>query len=91
MPGPIYSSIQDKLTAALEPSQLEIVDDSAKHAGHAAMKGLAKGETHFRVTVVSNKFEGKVSEAIDQNAFIKTLNVTRLNSSIRSVKYSGIK
>ncbi|KAJ3055702.1 hypothetical protein HK097_009669 [Rhizophlyctis rosea] len=59
MPGPVYTSIQEKLSAALEPTQLEIVDDSAKHAGHAAMKGLAKGETHFRVVVVSNAFEGK--------------------------------
>ncbi|KAI8820433.1 bola protein [Fimicolochytrium jonesii] len=59
MAGPVYSSIETKLTEALQPTVLEIVDESYKHAGHAAMKGLKPVETHFRVTAVSSKFEGK--------------------------------
>ncbi|WP_298722702.1 BolA family protein [uncultured Ferrovibrio sp.] len=50
--------IQAKLTAALAPERLDLVDDSARHAGHAAMKGLPPGETHFLLTVVSARFEG---------------------------------
>ena len=34
------------------------MDESHKHAGHSAMKGLKKVETHFAVVIVSNKFEG---------------------------------
>ncbi len=56
--GPIYRSIQSKISASLIPAHLEIIDDSSKHAGHAAMKGLNPKETHFRVTIVSEKFQG---------------------------------
>lgn len=61
---PISDSIRDKLTEALQPSQLQIIDQSASHAGHAAMKSAtpgkagASGETHFRVEVVSEVFVG---------------------------------
>lgn len=48
-----------KLTAALAPLSLDLEDESARHAGHAAMKGLAAGETHFRLTVVSARFAGQ--------------------------------
>ncbi|KAI9216822.1 bola-like protein-domain-containing protein [Blastocladiella britannica] len=57
--GPIASAIRDKLTAECTPMHLVIYDDSKKHAGHAAMKGLKPEETHFRVTVVSDAFSGK--------------------------------
>ena len=54
--GPVFTRITEKLQAQLAPSFLQVVDDSHKHAGHAAMKGLAGGETHFAVTVVSGRF-----------------------------------
>ncbi len=39
---------------------LEIVDESHKHAGHAGMKEAPRtGETHFKVIIVSDSFEGK--------------------------------
>jgi BolA family transcriptional regulator, general stress-responsive regulator len=52
-----------RLTEALEPQQLEIVDDSARHAGHAGVRtgpGHAQGVggTHYRVKIVSPKFAG---------------------------------
>ena len=37
---------------------VEVRDDSAKHAGHAEVKGTSGG-THFTVVVVSKDFEGK--------------------------------
>ncbi|KAI9206225.1 bola protein [Polychytrium aggregatum] len=57
--GPVYTQIHQKLNDHLRPSHLEIVDDSSKHAGHAAMKGLKPNETHFRVLVASDEFKGK--------------------------------
>ena len=41
--------------ATLEPSSLEIIDDSAKHAGHA---GARSGGGHYRLTIVSPRFAG---------------------------------
>lgn len=43
------------LAAALEPLHLEVVDDSAAHAGHAGAQG---GAGHYRVRILSEKFRG---------------------------------
>ncbi len=48
--------IEATLTKALEPVQLSIEDESARHAGHSG--AAAGGETHYRVTVVSESFRG---------------------------------
>jgi BolA family transcriptional regulator, general stress-responsive regulator len=47
--------IRARLTAALSPSLLELGDDSALHAGHP---GAASGGGHYRVKIVSDRFEG---------------------------------
>ena len=52
----IAQTIETKLTRALNPEDLEIVDESHLHAGHAGAR--PEGETHFRVKVVSRAFEG---------------------------------
>lgn len=44
------------LTAGLTPERLEVVDQSARHHGHAGSH--PEGETHFQVTVVSGQFRG---------------------------------
>ena len=51
----VARSIEQEL-AALQPSRLEIADDSALHAGHAGAKG---GGGHYRLTIVSPQFTGK--------------------------------
>lgn len=53
----IAERIKQKLTDALSPSLLEVVDESEKHKGHGGYR--EGGETHFHVTVVSAEFEGK--------------------------------
>lgn len=45
------------LGAALTPAQLDVIDESHLHAGHAGAR--PEGETHFRLDVVSAAFEGK--------------------------------
>ncbi len=49
--------MEAKLRAALEPERLEIINESHLHAGHQE-KFDGSGETHFRVRVVSAKFDG---------------------------------
>ena len=48
--------IERRLREGLAPERLEIVDESARHAGHTGAR--PEGETHFRVTVVSAAFAG---------------------------------
>jgi BolA protein len=47
-------AIRERL-AALSPQQVDIEDDSAKHAGHQS----AGGGGHYRLTIVSDAFAGK--------------------------------
>lgn len=53
----VSESIRQKLCDALHPTEIKVVDDSWKHAGHASAKNLRSGETHFAVTVISSEFE----------------------------------
>ena len=54
------ATIRDKLMSAFAPSLLEVVDESARHAGHAGATrdDGSQGETHFQVRLVSAVFEG---------------------------------
>ena len=47
--------IREALEAALDPSLLDISDDSHLHAGHA---GAASGGGHYSVKIVSDRFHG---------------------------------
>jgi stress-induced morphogen len=53
----IETSIREKLAQAFAPAELQVVNDSHRHAGHHASPGT--GESHFSVTVVSEAFAGK--------------------------------
>jgi BolA protein len=47
--------LEARLRTALEPVELEVVDDSHMHAGHA---GAADGRGHFTVNLVAERFAG---------------------------------
>ena len=50
------SDIIQQLTQTFTPTHLDVVDDSHKHHGH---RGTPHTEnTHFKVTIVSEKFDG---------------------------------
>lgn len=48
--------LREKLMIALEPTRLDIVNESEMHAGHRSSPGT--GESHFRIMIVSPKFAG---------------------------------
>jgi len=48
--------IKQKLHEALNPELIEIIDNSAEHAGHA---GAKEGGGHYNVTIVAEIFDGK--------------------------------
>ncbi|HEY5817532.1 MAG TPA: BolA family protein [Mesorhizobium sp.] len=60
----IQQRIEAKLTAALSPERLDVLNESSQHAGHhhvesdhhATFDGT--GETHFRVRIVAKRFAG---------------------------------
>jgi BolA protein len=48
--------IRERLTNNLHPTELDIVDESARHAGHA---GAASGGGHFIVNISASIFKDK--------------------------------
>ncbi len=53
----VADAIQSKLQEAFQPDNLDVVDESAHHAGHAGAR--PQGETHFKVDISSKDFSGK--------------------------------
>lgn len=49
----LQALIEEKLRAELEPSHLEVINESGMHNAPAG------AESHFKVIVVSDKFEGR--------------------------------
>lgn len=54
---PTAAALEATLRQVLAPTQLEVLDESAAHAGHAGANGLGYG-THFRVLIASPAFTG---------------------------------
>ncbi len=48
--------LREKLMVALEPTRLDIVNESELHAGHRSSPNT--GESHFRSLIVSPRFAG---------------------------------
>ncbi len=55
MPEARIAMIRDRLNTALTPESLEVIDDSASHAGHA---GALSGGGHYEVIIVAQAFTG---------------------------------
>ena len=55
--GPVAAEIAARLTEALAPSHLQVINDSHHHAGHLGDDG--SGESHFTVVVEAAAFAGQ--------------------------------
>ncbi|WP_093123264.1 MULTISPECIES: BolA family transcriptional regulator [unclassified Variovorax] len=55
---PTVAALEAALREALAPTQLEVIDESAAHAGHSGANAQGYG-THFRVRIASPLFDGK--------------------------------
>lgn len=56
--GAVAAEIERRLAVGIAPERLEIIDDSAKHRGHAGHRGDA-AESHFTVRVTAAAFAGQ--------------------------------
>lgn len=53
----LEAEIRDALARAFSPTRLEVINESHHHAGHAGDDG--SGESHWRVVIRSDRFEGQ--------------------------------
>ncbi|WP_091742704.1 BolA family protein [Phenylobacterium immobile] len=68
--GAISETIQRKLVDAFSPDRLEVVDDSARHHGHAGAR--EGGESHFNLLIQAKAFVG-LSKVARQRLVYRTL------------------
>ena len=54
--GPVAAEIEKRLREALAPVHIQVINDSARHAGHAGDDG--SGESHFTVEIEAIAFAG---------------------------------
>ncbi len=48
--------VEQRVRSALHPVHLHLLDESHRHRGH---EGARSGGSHYRLTVVSDRFEGR--------------------------------
>jgi BolA family transcriptional regulator, general stress-responsive regulator len=55
--GPVADEMLRRLNLSLQPSRIELVDDSEQHRGHGGYN--PEGESHFSLRIESSAFAGK--------------------------------
>ena len=86
---PIAAEITERLTRALAPTHLEVIDDSEKHRGHAGHD--PRGESHFTVEIVSERFAGmsRVERQRAVNAALAELLKDRVHALVIRARAPG--
>ena len=77
-------TIERKLKAALSPTRLTIVDESARHQGHVGAR--PEGETHFRVDIVAPAFEGR--SRLDRHRMVSDILAEELAGRVHALSLS---
>jgi BolA protein len=75
------SRMREQLMVALEPTRLDVVNESHLHAGHRSSPGT--GESHFRVLVVSPAFAGK--SRVERHRMINALLADELKRGLHAL------
>ncbi len=74
-------TITNKLNEAFAPQSLDVSDESHLHEGHAGHR--PGGETHFRLYIVSQAFEGK--SRIERHRMINATLAAELAGSVHAL------
>lgn len=77
----VESRMREKLVEALQPTQLDIINESHLHAGHRNSPGT--GESHFRVLVVSSAFAGK--SRVDRHRLVNEALAAELKGGVHAL------
>jgi len=83
--GAVSEQITEKLRRAFSPLRLDVVDDSARHAGHAGAR--PEGETHFRVAIVAEAFAGK--SALERHRMVNEVLADELAGPVHALNIAA--
>jgi BolA protein len=81
MPMQTRDVIIRKLTEALAPQSLRVVDESNLHIGHAGHR--PGGQTHYRIYVVADAFTGK--SRVERHRMINALLARELAAGVHAL------
>lgn len=81
----VEARMRDRLSKVLQPTRLEIVNESHLHAGHRSSPGT--GESHFRVLVVSPLFAGK--SRVDRHRLVNEALAEELKGKVHALAISA--
>jgi BolA protein len=77
----VKARIAEKLAVAFAPLSLDVADESHQHEGHSGHR--PGGQTHFRVTIVSEAFRGK--SRIDRHRMINQTLASELAAGVHAL------
>jgi BolA protein len=77
----LESQMRQKLMIFLQPSRLDVVNESHLHAGHRSSPGT--GESHFRLLIVSEAFSGK--SRVERHRMVNDLLSDELRSGLHAL------
>ena len=79
--GIMADILKQRLNTVLQPTSLEVIDESHLHQGH--MGARPEGETHFRIRCVSALFNGKTR--LEQHRLVNLVLAQELSTSIHAL------
>jgi BolA protein len=81
----VKAAMTAKIEDALKPASLDVIDESAQHAGHMLHPGGVepRGETHFRIKVVAAAFVGK--SRLERHRIVNALVEAELKGGVHAL------
>jgi len=79
MSAAVAAQLRAALERAFAPRSLEIIDDSAAHAGHPG----ARSGGHFRVTLVADAFRGR--SALERHRLVYAAVAPLMNGAVHAL------
>jgi BolA protein len=83
MSASVMTQMRAALERSLDPRSLEIIDDSAAHAGHPG----ARGGGHFRVTLVAEAFRGR--SRLERHRLVYAALAPLMNSAVHALNITA--
>lgn len=80
------SRMREKLMIGLEPTRLDIINESELHAGHRSSPGT--GESHFRIVIVASGFKGK--SRVERHRMVNDLLADELHERVHALALKTI-
>jgi len=77
----VQSTIRTKLSACLQPTRLEVINESHLHAGHRGTPGT--GESHYRVLIEAPIFAGKTR--LERHRLINAVLAAELKDKVHAL------